>query len=70
MYLTIITTALVVTQIVRIIQNTIQLRRQRKLFQKQMEGLDDIGQIDIDNQRKMHRLVIAYLEGKGVRDDV
>lgn len=35
-YLTIMVTILVLTQIVRIIQNTIQLRRQYKLFQAQL----------------------------------
>ena len=44
-YLTIMVTILVLTQIVRIIQNTIQLRRQYKLFQAQLGQLDDITQI-------------------------
>lgn len=35
-YLTIMVTVLVLTQIVRIVQNTIQLRRQYKLFQAQL----------------------------------
>lgn len=38
-YLTIMVTILVLTQIVRIIQNTIQLRRQYKLFQAQLGQL-------------------------------
>ena len=61
-YLVIITTALVLTQIIRLIQNTIQLRRQNKMFKAQLEGLEDVTNLDIQNQRKMHRLVIEYLE--------
>ena len=61
-YLVIITTALVLTQIVRVAQNTISLHRQNRMIKRSLDGLDDIQQIDIDNQRKMHRLVIAYLE--------
>ena len=44
-YLTIMVTVLVLTQIVRIVQNTIQLRRQYKLFQAQLGQLDDITQV-------------------------
>lgn len=41
-YLVIITTALVVTQIIRLIQNTIQLRKQDILFKKQLKDLADM----------------------------
>lgn len=51
-YLTIMVTVLVLTQIVRIVQNTIQLRRQHKLFQAQLGQLDDITQEDLDVQRR------------------
>lgn len=61
-YLVIITTALVLTQIIRLIQNAIQLRRQNKMIKAQLEGLEDVTNLDIQNQRKMHRLVIEYLE--------
>lgn len=53
-YLTIMVTILVLTQIVRIIQNTIQLRRQYKLFQAQLGQLDDITQEDLDMQRRAY----------------
>lgn len=61
-YLTIMVTILVLTQIVRIIQNTIQLRRQYKLFQAQLGQLDDITQEDLDMQRRAYRLIVDYLE--------
>lgn len=61
-YLTIMVTVLVLTQIVRIIQNTIQLRRQYKLFQAQLGQLDDITQEDLDMQRKAYRLIVEHFE--------
>lgn len=61
-YLVIITTVLVATQVIRITQNAVQLYRQKKVFEKQMEGIEDISNFDIHRQRRMHDLVIAYLE--------
>jgi hypothetical protein len=63
-YLTIMVTILVLTQIVRIIQNTIQLRRQYKLFQVQLGQLDDITQEDFDMQRRAYRLIVDHFEHK------
>lgn len=69
-YLTIITTALVITQIIRLIQNAIQLSKQNKLIKAQLKDVEDITNFDIQRQRKMHELVIAYLEQKiGGQDD-
>ena len=53
-YLTIMVTILVLTQIVRIIQNTIQLGQ-----------LDDITQEDLDMQRRAYRLIVDHFERKG-----
>lgn len=64
-YLTIMVTILVLTQIVRIIQNTVQLRRQYKLFQAQLGQLDDITQEDLDMQRRAYRLIVDRFERKG-----
>ena len=63
-YLVIITTVLVVTQIIRIIQNTIQLRRQQTLFEKQLGSLADaeLTERDFETQRKAYRLAVEYLE--------
>lgn len=63
-YLTIITTALVVTQIIRLIQNAIQLKRQNKAIDQQLKDVEDITTFDIRRQREMHDLVIAYLSAK------
>ena len=65
-YLAIITTVLVVTQVVRTIQNTVQLHRQNILFKKQLGHLADCNptEQDFENQRKAYRLIVDYLEEK------
>lgn len=70
-YLVFITTVLVITQIVRITQNTISLHRQKRIIKSQ---LDEIGEItDKDIQRKvlvdkllvelLPRMIVKYEEG-------
>ena len=68
-YLTIITTALVVTQIIRLIQNAKQLKRQHEAIERQLKDVEDITTFDIQRQRKMHDLVIAYLSEKMEGED-
>jgi uncharacterized protein YozE (UPF0346 family) len=65
-YLVIITTALVVTQIIRLIQNAVQLHRQNILFKEQLGHLADCNptEQDFENQRKAYRLIVNYLEEK------
>ena len=65
-YLAIITTVLVITQIVRLIQNTVQLHRQNILFKEQLWQLADCNPTkqDFENQRKAYRLIVDYLEEK------
>ena len=63
-YLAIITTVLVLTQIIRLIQNAIQLHRQNKKFTKDLEWIknNDISERDFDVQRKCFYLLRDYLE--------
>lgn len=61
-YLTIMVTILVITQVVRITQNTIQLHRQNILFKEQLSQLKDVTQEDFDKQRKAYKLAIEYFE--------
>lgn len=63
-YLTIMVTILVVTQIIRITQNTIQLRRQNILIKEQLSQLKDVTQDDFDKQKKAYSLAIEYFESK------
>ena len=62
-YLAIITTALVVTQIIRLVQNTVQLHRQNVLFKEQIGHLAECNptEEDFENQRKAYRLIVEYL---------
>ncbi len=62
-YLVIITTVLVLTQVVRIVQNTIQLRRQNVLFKEQLGHLVDtkVTAEDFEMQRQAYRLVVEKL---------
>lgn len=62
-YLAIITTVLVVTQIIRVCQNHIQLRRQNILFKEQLGQLANCEPTkeDFENQRKAYRLAVEYL---------
>lgn len=63
-YLAIITTALLITQIIRVVQNATQLRRQRILFEKQLKELADmeLTERDFETQRKAYCLIVEYLE--------
>lgn len=65
-YLAIITTVLVVTQIVRVCQNHRQLRRQRIVFEKQLGQLAkcEPTKEDFETQIKSYRLMVEYLEKK------
>lgn len=63
-YLTIITTVLVLTQVIRITQNHIQLRRQNKLFKAQLGQIDDITQDDLDMQKDVYRMLYAELKDR------
>ena len=65
-YLAIITTVLVVTQIIRLIQNAVQLHRQNVLFTEQLWHLANCEptEEDFHNQRKAYRLMVEYLEKK------
>ena len=70
-YLTIITTILVLTQIIRVTQNHISLRRQNMLYKGQMEELLDIDirKEDFETQRKAYKLIIEKLEREKINID-
>lgn len=63
-YLVIITTVLVITQIIRVTQNAISIHRQNVLFNKQCEKVRDIEimKADFEMQRKAYKLIVEYLE--------
>ena len=63
-YLTIITTLLVITQIIRVTQNAIQLRRQEREIRKTLDWFDrnDVSETDFDVQRKCFNMLHDWLE--------
>ena len=69
-YLTIITTILVLTQIIRVTQNHISLRRQNMLFDKEVGELKDIEvkKEDFEMQRKAYMLIVERLEMERIRE--
>lgn len=60
-YLCVITTALVVTQIIRLAQNVISLYKQNQLINKQLNQIEDITQEDLENQRLAYKMIVEYL---------
>ena len=63
-YLTIITTALVITQIIRLIQNAINLHRQNQQIERDLSWIKDrdITQRDFDVQKQCFYLLKEWLE--------
>ena len=57
-YLAIITTVLVITQVIRLIQNSISLQRQNK----QLKDIPNITNEDIEMQKKAYKLIVERLE--------
>lgn len=63
-YLAIITTILVITQIIRVTQNHISLRRQEKEILKQVEWIkdNDVSERDFATQREVFRMLYWKLK--------
>lgn len=70
-YLAIITTILVITQIVRVSQNHIQLRRQRKEIDDALGWIksNDISEVDFECQREVFYMLRDYLRNAAARED-
>lgn len=60
-YLIVMTTVLVVTQIIRVTQNTIQLVRQNKMIKKETDRLGDVTDEDMAMHREFYKLGCEYL---------
>lgn len=70
-YLAIITTLLVITQIIRVVQNSIQLYYINKKYEKQLAWIKDydITNRDFDIQRDVTYMLNAFLVDKGYGND-
>ena len=72
-YLVIITTVLVITQIIRVTQNAISLHRQKVEFKKNLGELAEweVKKEDFEMQRKAWRLIVEELESRrGVKCEI
>lgn len=65
-YLVIITTVLVITQVIRVTQNAINLHRQNTLYKKQLkEFVDmDVHKEDFEMQKKAYKLIVERLSAE------
>lgn len=70
-YLCIITTILVLTQIIRLIQNSINLHRQNLAIKRDVAWLKDrdIKQVDFDTQKECFYLLRDWLRRQEMRQD-
>lgn len=60
-YIAIIGTFLVVCEIIRVIQNYINLRHQNKVFESECGHLSEVTEQDLQTQREAYRLIVQYL---------
>lgn len=60
-YLAVITTALVATQIIRLVQNTISLYRQNKVIKAQLDELGELTDDDIRRKITIDKMLIEIL---------
>lgn len=72
-YLAIITTVLVITQIIRLLQNTISLNRQNKLIKAQLDEIGEITDDDLDRKLEIDKMLFTLspmiLDKYAVEDD-
>lgn len=61
-YLAIITTVLIVTQIIRIVQNGINLHRHNRVAKAELKRLGEITNEDIETQKEAYRLIVDCLK--------
>lgn len=61
-YLTIMVTILVCTQVIRIIQNAASLRKQNKLIRAEIERIGEVTDHDIEMQREAYRLIVKHFK--------
>ena len=62
-YLVVITTVLVITQVIRVTQNAISLHRQNTLYDRQLKELKDLElkKDDFEMQKRAYRLIVERL---------
>lgn len=61
-YLAIITTILVLTQIIRVTQNAMQLRKYNKQIDGKIDAIGDYTKEDVEIQKKAFRYMVRYFD--------
>lgn len=64
LYLTIITTILVITQIIRIVQNAINLYRQNKVMDEQLKHIGMVTDEDLETQKEAYSLIVKHFNAE------
>lgn len=64
LYLAIIATLLVITQIIRVLQNFANLYHQYKVANKQLDSVEEMTKEDIEQQRRVCKLAEQYFAEK------
>lgn len=67
-YLSICITILILSQVIRLIQNAIQLHRQNKLFNAQLGHLSEITEADLETQRAFYQVGLEYYNTMLIKD--
>lgn len=62
LYISIILSLILVTQVIRITQNGINLYRQNKAIDKELNRLGGVTNEDLKIQKKAHRLIVNFFE--------
>ena len=67
-YLAIITTVLVITQVIRVTQNAIQLRRQKRQIDKYVAWImdNDVSEQDFETQREVYWRLKIWLRDQQI----
>ena len=60
-YIAIIGTFLAVCEIIRVVQNHINLRRQQIVFERECGHLSEVTEQDLQTQREAYRLIVQHL---------
>ena len=61
LYIAIILSFILVTQIIRVTQNGINLYRNSKIVDREVERLGGVSNEDLEIQKKAYRLIVNYL---------
>ena len=61
LYIAIILSLILVTQIIRVTQNGINLYRNSKIVDREVERLGGVSNEDLEIQKKAYRLIVNYL---------